>query len=226
MHALWNYLADASHTKFHMRIFLIFVLLVGGLGAWVVIRPQHEERKINIALKAEVHFKLSEKHIISYARQAKVFVGKRNYNKDICFFVDMSIPSGSNRFFIYDLKHDSILHAALVSHGSGSQTTTGKLIFSNEIGSLATSLGKYQVSNSYLGKFGLAYKLNGLDASNSNAYARAVVLHAHQLVPAKETYPNGICLSWGCPTVNPDFLQLIKKYIDRSDRSILLWIYD
>ena len=76
-----------------------------------------------------------------------------------------------------------------------------------------------------MGKFGLAYKLYGLDSTNSKAFERFVVLHAHSCVPNEEIDPEPLCQSWGCPTVSPEFLQELKKYIDASEKPILLWIY-
>ena len=112
-----------------------------------------------------------------------------------------------------------------VTHGSGSITGREDLFFSNEPGSNCTSLGKYKIGNAYQGRFGLAYKLYGLDKTNSKAFERFVVLHAHSCVPANDVYPLPICPSQGCPTVAPEFLQKLTRYINSSDEPILLSIY-
>ncbi|MGZ5191235.1 MAG: murein L,D-transpeptidase catalytic domain-containing protein, partial [Flavisolibacter sp.] len=88
-----------------------------------------------------------------------------------------------------------------------------------------TSLGKYKIGNPYQGKFGLAYKLYGLDKTNSNAFSRFVVLHAHDCVPDDET-ENEICQSPGCPTVSVAFLKELKTMINNSEKPVLLWIYN
>src|SRR4051812_45002378 len=49
------------------------------------------------------------------APDAKTFVQKNNCSKEICFFIDMSLPSGQKRFFVYDLQKDSIITSGLVS---------------------------------------------------------------------------------------------------------------
>ena len=157
--------------------------------------------------------------------EAKAFVSRHPFNKKYCFLIDMRIASGKKRFFVYDLIKDSIVEAGMVTHGAGSQTNTEALQFSNTDHSLASSLGKYRIGEEYNGQYGLAYKLFGLEASNSHAYARAVVLHAHPLVPADEVWPKYICTSWGCPTVNPDFLLVLKGYIRKADKPVLLWIF-
>jgi hypothetical protein len=160
------------------------------------------------------------------AEEAEAFVKSHGYNSNYCFLVDMSIPSGEWRFFIYNFKTEEVEHSGLVAHGSGSGKGDNELHFSNVPGSLATSVGRYKIGNSYTGSFGLAYKLYGLDNTNNKAYERCVVLHAHDCVPEGEIAPDRLCLSWGCPTVAPVFLRTLQEYIDRSAKPVLLWIYN
>lgn len=137
----------------------------------------------------------------------------------------MKIPSGKNRFFVYDLKANKILDKGLVAHGSGSETEIkGKLKFSNVPNSLSTSLGSYCIGNSYVGKFGKAYRLHGLDKTNSNAFRRDIVFHYYYDVPYKEK-DGYICNSFGCPMVNKKYFERIAKLIDASESNILLNIY-
>ena len=161
----------------------------------------------------------------NFGTDARAFAAANNYNSRYCFLIDMKIPSGKNRFFVYDLKGDSTVVAGLVTHGSG-KVASSQIQFSNQPESNCTSLGKYKIGNAYNGKFGLAYKLYGLDKTNSNAFNRFVVLHSHECVPLTETAPQKICTCWGCPTVSPLFLQALKKYIDKADKPVLLWIYN
>lgn len=147
------------------------------------------------------------------------------YNNKIAFFVDMKIPSGKNRFFVYDLKADKIIDKGLVAHGSGSETgTKGKLRFSNVPNSLSTSLGKYYIGKHYYGKFGRAYKLYGLDETNSNAFKRDIVFHYYYDVPYEEK-DGYICNSFGCPMVNKKYFDRISRLIDSSESNILMSIY-
>ncbi len=161
----------------------------------------------------------------NHSSSLKNYAATNNFNTQYCFLVDMTIASGEKRFFVYDLKVDSTIVAGLVTHGSG-KVVSAKIQFSNQPESNCTSLGKYKIGNSYNGKFGLAYKLYGLDKTNSNAFNRFVVLHSHACVPLMEVAPQRICESWGCPTVSPLFLQVLKKYIDKADKPVLLWIYN
>jgi len=157
--------------------------------------------------------------------EAKTFIKAKSYNDQICFLVDMNLPSGQNRFFVYDLKKDTVKNAGMVTHGRCNQQWLEERRYSNEEGSGCTSLGKYKIGNSYIGRFGLAYKLYGLDKTNSNAFNRYVVLHAHDCVPETEV-KDEICQSEGCPTVSPNFLQELKPIIKESSKPILLWIFE
>ncbi|PIF34837.1 L,D-transpeptidase-like protein [Flavobacterium sp. 9] len=155
----------------------------------------------------------------------KVIKSNSKYNNRIAFFIDMKIPSGKNRFFVYDLKANKIIDKGLVAHGSGSETgVKGKLRFSNIPNSLSTSLGKYAIGNHYNGRFGKAYKLYGLDKTNSNAFERDVVFHYYFDVPYKEK-DGYICNGYGCPMVNKKYFDRIAQIIDNSESDILMSIY-
>ena len=159
------------------------------------------------------------------ANEASSFTKENGFNTQLAFLLDMNIPSGSPRFFVYELKADSIRMEGLVTHGSCNEWWLSKIKYSNVEGSGCTSLGRYKIGKSYHGRFGLAWKLHGLDAGNSNAYARYVVLHGHDCVPEDPTEEE-ICQSLGCPTVAPSFLQSLKPIINKSTKPVLLWIYD
>lgn len=178
-----------------------------------------------VAIKTTDETDIELNRLKSCAGNIESYAKKNKLNSEICFLVDMKLPSGNKRFFIYDLKKDSVIAAGLVAHGSGSDNAGKDLVFSNTISSNATSLGKYKIGNAYYGKFGLAYKLHGLDKTNSNAFSRFVVLHSHSCIPENEVTPLEVCRSWGCPTVAPSFLLVLKKYLDKPGKPILLHIF-
>ena len=177
---------------------------------------------IDTKLKAAA-LRLKQKAVL-----AKEYLAANGFNSDICFMVDMSIPSGKNRFFVYNIKKDSVEFTSLVSHGSGSwkPNCDDQLVFSNLTNSNATSLGRYKIGTSYSGLYGLSYKLFGLDSTNNNAFQRSVVLHSDVYVPEKETYPYHIFESAGCPTVSPSFLPVLGKYVKGSKKPMMMWIYN
>lgn len=147
------------------------------------------------------------------------------YNQKIAFLIDMKVPSGKNRFFVYDLEKNQVIDQGLVAHGSGSETgIKGMLRFSNTPNSNCTALGRYSVGKTYKGIFGKAYRLAGLEESNNNALKRAIVLHYYSAVPYEEQ-DYYISNSHGCPMVNEQFFKRIEKIIDHSSSNILMDIY-
>jgi hypothetical protein len=173
-------------------------------------------------------YTVSEKSLqklLQKATEAKTFISSNKYNEQICFLIDMSLPSGQNRFFVYDLKKDTVRNAGTVTHGRCNQTWLEGRKYDNTPGCGCTSLGKYKIGYSYTGRFGLAFKLHGLDKTNSNAFKRFVVLHAHECVPETEVQDE-ICQSDGCPTVSKGYLDSISPILKSSEKPVLLWIFD
>lgn len=155
----------------------------------------------------------------------KNFIKGKNYNQELAIFINFRIPSNKFRFFIYDLKNNKILEKAIVAHGSGSVVKgTNELTFSNTENSYQSSLGKYEIGSSYIGKFGKAYRLKGLDKTNSNALKRAIVLHPYYCISDVETKELA-CLGLGCPMLSPNFFKVAEKYIDASKKPIILYAF-
>lgn len=203
------------------KIFFLLWLSIFGLS----FACKNKEEKPEIIKSSKPVYSYEEK-LKSETTEIRNFLGKTpKYNSNVVFLLDMKIESGKNRFFVYDLKHNKILHKGLVGHGSGSETgIAGKLKFSNTKDSNCSSLGRYAIGNSYFGTFGKAYKLYGLDKTNSNAFDRNIVLHKYVDVPFEEQV-NPICNSLGCPMVNEKFFGVIEKTIDSSKKKIILVIY-
>jgi len=160
------------------------------------------------------------------ANTIKQFAIENGYSTKYSFLINMGLPSGKNRFFIYDLRKDSVVHSGLVAHGSCRSGFLDDPIFSNVPECGCSSVGKYRVGYLYEGQFGKAFKLHGLDSSNSNAFKRTIVLHAYDCVPNEETYPKPICNSLGCPMVSYRFLDATTAIIENSKKPILLLIYN
>lgn len=114
--------------------------------------------------------------------------------------IDFSRHSSVARFYIADIETGGV-KAVHVAHGSGSDPDHDGYadIFSNKNNSNASSLGFYLTGEIYTGKHGRSMRLHGLSATNSNAYERAVVIHAAAYV-RDEAVKQG--RSWGCPAVS------------------------
>lgn len=165
------------------------------------------------------------KKVKEKAGAARLFIRQKGFNPAICFLIDMSLPSGQPRFFVYDLRQDSVINAGLVTHGRCNENWLEGRKYGNTVGCGCTSLGKYRIGYPYNGRFGLAFKLYGLESTNDKAFERFVVLHAHSCVPETATGEE-ICQSDGCPTVAPGFLQQLKPVINHSEKPVLLWIFE
>lgn len=159
------------------------------------------------------------------ANELKMYAQQKGYSTKYCLLIDMSLNSGLKRFFVYDLTKNTVAFSGLVAHGSCDQLFLKDVKFSNTPESGCTSSGLFRVGRSYRGHYGKAYKLYGLQSSNSNAFKRAVVIHGLNCVPDEESYPNPICNSSGCPMVSFGFLEKLSSVIDHSEKPVLLWIY-
>jgi L,D-transpeptidase catalytic domain len=212
-----------------MKLVFVSIITIAIVASFVFAPNSKPILKVKqVIAKPFVSIKPSAKkysNVKIYGDKIKPFVKANNYCEEYCFLIDMKISSGKKRFFIYDLKKDTIVDEGLVTHGGGSVTNTDELSFCNIPNSGSTSIGKYKIGNEYSGKFGMAFKLYGLEATNSKAFERFVVLHAHSCVPEEEIYPLQICTSLGCPTVSHSFLPILKKYIDKADKPVVLWIF-
>ena len=203
------------------------VIAMAGLVLLFVAQKNRTTSYHDVPLILKKHFPVSRvpEKLRSREMVAKNFIHKNGYCEDYCFLIDMSLPSGRNRFFVLDLHSDSIRFAGLVSHGCCNQYWLYGRKYGNKPGCGCTSLGKYRIGYSYSGIFGPAFKLYGLDSSNSKAFERCVVLHSHDCVPDTEVNTD-ICQSNGCPMVSPVFLKKISPLIKSSKKPILLWIFD
>ena len=163
--------------------------------------------------------------LINRASEIARYAEQKGYSDKYCFLIDMSLPGGRNRFFVYDLEKRSVAYAGLVAHGSCNERFLSRGRFSNLSGSGCSSLGRYKVGAFYHGSYGASFKLHGLDKSNSNAYPRGVVIHGYDCVPDEEIYPRVLCNSLGCPMVSYNFFDKLSRIIKDSDKPVLLWIY-
>jgi hypothetical protein len=101
------------------------------------------------------------------------------YYRDVIGIADFSKVSRDPRFYLVDLRSGMVTDYQ-VAHGRGSDPDHRGWLqrFSNEPGSEATSSGAYVTGDVYHGKYGRSLRLTGLEASNSNALSRAIVVHA------------------------------------------------
>lgn len=187
-------------------------------------KAQDESFKADFAISKSIVNQGSKISTIRIS-ELKTYLKGKKYNQSIAIFIDFRIPSNKYRFFVYDLKSDNILEKGLVAHGSGSVVAgSTALTFSNIEESLQSSLGKFEIANSYVGSFGKSYRLKGLDKTNNLAMKRAIVMHPFSCMGDVEQ-ENLSCLSWGCPMLSQNFFDIVAQYIDVSKNPIIIYAY-
>ena len=113
-----------------------------------------------------------------FARAKAALDQHQIYARDTIGIADFSKPSSEPRFHLVDLASGQV-ESHRVCHGRGSDPAHSGYVerFSNDFGSYATSNGTYTTGDYYDGKYGTSLRVRGLDYSNSNAEARAIVIH-------------------------------------------------
>jgi len=92
----------------------------------------------------------------------------------------------------------------LVAHGRGSDPAHSGWLrqFSNADGSNASCAGAFVTGDHYVGKHGRSMRLHGLDPTNDQALARAIVVHAAPYVSEAMARDHGkVGRSQGCFTL-------------------------
>ncbi len=167
----------------------------------------------------------SQEQLLLYAKALKQFAIRFGYDTTYALLSNMGMLSNKKRLFVVNLTTMQIEYSGLVSHGRGESESMYDKQYSNKAGSRCTALGKYRIAGRYNGSYGDAYKVHGLEVSNSNAYNRNIVLHSMGCIPDVEGIAPA-CVSDGCPAVSKRFLAYLQKVIDTRKQSILLWIFD
>lgn len=124
--------------------------------------------------------------------------------------IDYSMPSTQPRLFVFDLVARRLLFRELVAHGKASGDNLASF-FSNQPGSLATSIGLFVTADPYFGGNGYSLRLRGLEEGfNDMAFERAIVLHGAAYVSRAAIAALGrLGRSWGCPAVRTEVAQKI-----------------
>ncbi|MCB0319797.1 MAG: murein L,D-transpeptidase catalytic domain family protein [Bdellovibrionales bacterium] len=137
--------------------------------------------------------------------------------------IDYSRPSTENRFWGFDTTAAQLLWRELVAHGKNSGENFAS-DFSNDEGSLKSSLGLYRTGAAYIGSNGYSLRLYGLETGvNDNAFDRTIVMHGAPYVSTEFINEHGrLGRSWGCPAVRPE---IAKEVIDILKGDAFLYIY-
>ena len=143
-------------------------------------------------------------------------------NRRLLTLIDYSRPSTTPRLWVIDVATERVLFEELVAHGRGSGDNLTEH-FSNESGSLASSLGLFLTGDTYAGSNGYSLRLQGLEQGvNDRAFERAIVMHGAPYVRAGMERLGRLGRSWGCPAVRP---AIARQLIDTIKGGTLLLAY-
>jgi len=212
---------------------LIFVFLIAVLfdlpaqtHKQTQLRPEKPQKHAKSS--ADIFVELAEKagqgvpakRLAEYLRRSDPASSKRYWA-----IVDFNQASTAKRFYIFDTeKRETTTY--LVSHGKGSEGSEDDGMaetFSNVEGSSSSSLGIYRCLDEYVGNHGRSMRLEGLEATNSNALDRAVVFHTADYATDSFIRQTGrLGRSDGCFAVDPTVGDLL---IDRLKNGayIIAW---
>jgi hypothetical protein len=134
--------------------------------------------------------------------------------------VDFNKSSRKKRFYLFDTDTRKT-EPYYVAHGEGSEGKTADgmaEVFSNVDGSHCSSLGIYLCGAEYDGKHGKSMRLKGLEASNSAAFDREIVLHGATYVSDAVIQAQGYAGdSWGCFAVD---MAVKSKLVDELNSTL------
>jgi hypothetical protein len=150
---------------------------------------------------------------VGYYDQLKNKINNKNY----LVIIDYRQHNSKERFFVIDMISGQV-DKYLAAHGKNSDPDFDGYAtsFSNEPNSLMTSLGLFLTAETYTGSHGLSLVLDGLSSTNSNARARAIVIHGASYVTPGEK----IGRSWGCPALE---LRYTEEVINKIKGGALIY---
>jgi L,D-transpeptidase catalytic domain len=116
--------------------------------------------------------------------------------------IDYSLPSSAKRLWVLDLDRKRVLFHELVAHGENSGDNYA-VDFSNQPGSLKSSIGVFRTEDVYRGGNGYSLRLAGLEPGvNDLAMERRIVMHGAAYVSPRSVSMLGrLGRSWGCPAL-------------------------
>jgi len=137
--------------------------------------------------------------------------------------IDYGLASMTKRMWVFDLASRELLFHELVAHGRNSGEDLARS-FSNDEGSLMTSLGAFVTGTTYNGRNGYSLRLRGMEPGvNDRAESRTIVIHGAPYVCEEVAHKLGrLGRSHGCPAVRP---AIARTLIDEVKEGTLLYAW-
>lgn len=162
--------------------------------------------------------------VVERAGTLREFCNKEGYNTRVALFVDLSRHSGRRRFVAWDFESNRPIFTCPVSHGSGSMMSHIRSVYaqlSNDDGSHLSSLGRALVAERYEGRYGVAYRLDGIDATNNNLRPRCIVLHGWEFTTSLPIWPFATVGSFGCPVLSRRMMHRVDELLQQHQGVII-----
>jgi hypothetical protein len=196
---------------------ILFIVLIGARNKPVTEDINIHQLWSDCKLKETISFEVFKTALLG---QQKI---KNLYKKNLLTIIDFSKPSTEKRFFVIDLESKRLIYKCFVAHGKNSGDIYARS-FSNQTGSLKSSLGFFLTAETYYGDHGYSLRLEGLEKGiNDNARAREIVIHGAEYVSEESIKNYGrLGRSWGCPALPVD---ISKEIIDKISGGSCLFIY-
>jgi hypothetical protein len=196
---------------------ILFIVLIGARNKPVTEDINIHQLWSDCKLKETISFEVFKTVLLG---QQKI---KNLYKKNLLTIIDFSKPSTEKRFFVIDLESKRLIYKCFVAHGKNSGDIYARS-FSNQTGSLKSSLGFFLTAETYYGDHGYSLRLEGLEKGiNDNARAREIVIHGAEYVSEESIKKYGrLGRSWGCPALPVD---ISKEIIDKISGGSCLFIY-
>lgn len=165
--------------------------------------------------------------------QVEDFCARQGFCTAVAVLVDFSRPSSDARLFVYSFIERRVVLKSLCAHGQGGGSTAAEPVFSNAVGSECSSLGRFLISghrrmNTLPDN---CFELDGLEAANSNARRRLLLIHPYWVVDDYDSgdkhgmIPIGP-VSRGCFTISHRAMSALEEiYEAQTNKRILLWAY-
>lgn len=200
-------------------VLLVMVAMVVGFGTAKADDPR-PANQVDISEfnhldpKNIVPDKPLERAVIYFKKNRSKFA-----NQNYIVIVDYTKSASQKRMFIINMKTGGVDSYA-AAHGKGSDPShTGRATnFSNGFGTNASSIGFFKTAETYMGNHGRSLRLDGLSKTNSNARARAIVIHSNWYVSQSAATGR----SWGCIVVADSVRDSI---IDRIKGGAMIYSY-
>lgn len=210
--------------KYVIYLILFLIPILNKAGSEIRYPAVEEKNDIYSVLNLSQYGLSNEVFQLALTGHDKLEAEGRLENPDILTIVDFSQTSKNKRMYVIDCVNQKLLFNTLVAHGKNTGDEFAQH-FSNENGTLKSSLGFYVTKNHIMGStVGFSMIIEGVEKGfNDNAVNRQIIMHGASYATEDFIRKNGrLGRSFGCPSLPPD---LIKPIVETIENGSCLFIY-